>query len=119
MLPYYISQSNDYAFRTQDTASAEFTMSLQDMYQLNNLTASISGATFTPYENIFSASIIIPSASVGYEYRAQLFSSGSTDAIWHGTFQVYASQSIDKAIYETKNDGYISHNSDNEYIILD
>lgn len=119
MLPYYISQSNNYAFRTQNTSSTEFTMSLQDMYQLDNITASISGATFTAYENIFSASIVIPSASVGGEYRATLLNLGSDEPIWHGTFQVYASQSVDKAVYQTKNDQYISHNSDNDYIIMD
>ena len=119
MLPYYISQSNDYQFRTEDTASSEFTMSLQDMYQLTNITASIISASFTPYENIFSASLLIPSTSVGYEYRATLLNAGSDEPIWHGTIQVYSSQSVDKAVYETKNDQYISPQSDNQYIIMD
>jgi len=117
MLPYYISQSNHYQFRTEDTASSQFTMSLQDMYQLTNSTASIISASFTPYENIFSASLVIPSASVGYEYRAVLYT--GTTSIWHGTIQVFASQSVDKAVYETKNDQYISPQSDNQYIIMD
>jgi hypothetical protein len=94
-------------------------MSLQDMYQLTNTTASIISASFTPYENIFSASLVIPSASVGYEYRAMLLNSGSEEPIWHGTIQVFASQSVDKTIYETKNDQYISPQSDNQYIIMD
>jgi hypothetical protein len=37
MLAYYISQSNAYTFRTEPTASNQFTMSLQDMYTLQNL----------------------------------------------------------------------------------
>lgn len=123
MLAYYISQSNEYTFRTQPTASNSFTMSLQDMTTQYNFTASISGLTYQPYESFVSFSINnISGAIVGEEYRAVLYNgttTGSVD-IWHGSIQVYASQSTtDKAVYENQNTQYISHQSENLYIIMD
>jgi|APGre2960657404_1045060.scaffolds.fasta_scaffold151093_2 hypothetical protein len=122
MLAYYISQSNEYVFRTEPTASSAFTMSLQNMTTQYNLTASISGLTYQPYESFVSFSINnISGAMVGDEYRAVLYNgiaSGSVD-IWHGSIQVYASQSIDKAVYENQNTQYISNQSENLYIIMD
>jgi hypothetical protein len=44
--------------------------------------------------------------------------SGSTEPIWHGSLQVYQSQSVDKAVYKTQNTQYISHESTNEFIIM-
>lgn len=122
MLAYYISQSNQYVFRTEPTASSAFTMSLQNMTTQYNFTASISGLTYQPYESFVSFSINnISGAMVGDEYRAVLYNgiaSGSVD-IWHGSIQVYASQSIDKAVYENQNTQYISNQSENLYIIMD
>lgn len=130
MLAYYISQSNQITFRTAQTASiveAEyplvinplFTMSLQNMYTNVNYTASLSGSTYNQYESIYSAYLTISGSIVGDEYRATLICSGTIDPIWNGSIQVYASESTDKSVYVNKNDGYISHISDNEYVILD
>jgi hypothetical protein len=63
----------------------------------------------------FTASIA--SASVGDEYRAYI--TDESCSIWNGSIQVYGSQSIDKPAYTTQNDGYVSHISENEYIIMD
>ena len=118
MLAYYISQSNSYTIRTQDTSSNQYTMSLQDMYQLTNSTASLSGVQFTAYENLFAFTASISGAIVGDEYRAILYSSGSTEPIWNGSIQVYTSQSVDKADYEPQiplEGGYVSNDSPNEY----
>lgn len=115
MLSYYVSQSNSYTIRTQDTSSNEFTMSLQDMYQLTNITASLISASFTPYENLFAFTASITSSIIGGEYRAKLYNSGSTEPIWHGTIQVYMSQSVAKSDYETQITQYVSHESLNEY----
>lgn len=118
MLSYYVSQSNYYTIRTQDTASNQFTMSLQDMYQLTNTTMSMSNIEFTTYENLFAFTASISSSIVGGEYRAKLYSSGSTEPIWHGSIQVYSSQSLDKSDYEAQiplENQYISHESTNEY----
>ena len=119
MLSYYISQSNEYTFRTQPTASNSFTLSLQDMYELNNITASLSGITFSGYESYIAFTASISGAIVGGEYRATLLNSGSIEPIWNGSIQVYASQSIDKSVYENQNTQYVSHESENRYIIME
>ena len=119
MLPYYISQSNQYTFRTQPTGSTIFSMVLQDMTTQYNTIASISGLTYEPYESFVSFSMDISGATVGGEYRATLLNSGSIEPIWNGSIQVYASQSVDKAVYENKNTQYISNVSENHYIIMD
>jgi len=118
MLAYYISQSNAYTFRTEVTSSNQYTMSLQDMYTLQNSTMSMASMSYTPYESFVSFTGSISSSIVGGEYRATLINSGSTEPIWNGTFQVYASQSIDKSVYENQIPPVISHASENKYIIL-
>lgn len=117
MLAYYIDNTNTYTIRTQNTASyAYFTMSLQDMYELNNSTMSLSATSFTNYENLFSFTGDISGAYEGAEYRATLYS-GETP-IWFGSVQVYESQSVDKAVYNTQITDFVSHQTTNEYIIL-
>ena len=119
MLGYHISQSNEYTFRTEPTASNQFTMSLQNMTTLENTTASLSGVTFSGYESYIGFTASISGAAVGEEYRAYLINSGSTSAIWHGSFQVYMSGSAPKSSYENQNTQYISHVTENRYIIMD
>ena len=119
MLSYFISQSNDYTFRTQPTASNQYTMSLTDMTTLETFTGSITSMSYEPYESYVSFSLAISGAIVGQEYRAELLNSGSLTAIWNGSVQVYASQSVDKAVYENKNTQYVSHESENKYIIYE
>jgi hypothetical protein len=93
------------------------------MTTLVNSTASMTGITYDAYESMLSFTASIDTPLVGAEYRAFLINkvSGSTSSteVWHGTWQVYASQSIDKAVYENKNQQYISHVSENRYIIMD
>jgi len=119
MLAYHISQSNGYTIRTQPTASSQFTMSMQDMYTLENLTASMSNIYYEPYESYIQFTASISGAIIGGEYRLALYNSGSTDAIWHGTLQVYPSQSVDKTVYENQITQFTSHISENRYVILD
>jgi len=120
MLAYNLSQSNAFTFRTEPTASAEFTMSLQDMYTLQNITASMTNIYYEPYESYIQFTSSISTAIVGSEYRATLYNAGLQEPIWHGTIQVYASQSTqDKGVYENQNTQYLSHTSENRYIILD
>lgn len=121
MLSYYISQSNSYTIRTQVTGSNQFTMSLTDMLGLNTFTASMTNVSYSAYESILAFTASIASASVASEYRATLYNqSGSASIeIWNGSWQVYASQSIDKSVYENQNTQYVSHDSENKYIIMD
>ena len=90
-------------------------MSLQDMYQLTNTTMSLESASFMAYENLFSFTGSISGAVIGGEYRATLYSSGSTEPIWNGSIQVYMSQSLDKSDYENQITQYVSNDSPNEY----
>ncbi len=117
MLSYFISQSNNWTIRTENVGN-QYTMSLTDMMGLNTFTASMSDVEWTPYENILAFTASISGAIVAGEYRATIESPPS-GAIWNGSVQVYASQSLDKAVYENKNTQYISHTSENKYIIYD
>ena len=121
MYGYHISQSNEYTFRIQPTASAEFTMSLQDMTTLQNFTGSITSMSYQPYESYVSFSLNISGAIVGEEYRAVLYNSGSTTSVWNGSFQSFqsASLSIPKSDYENQNQQYVSHVTENRFVILD
>jgi hypothetical protein len=126
MLAYYISQSNEYTFRTQPTGSNEFTMSLQDMFTLQNLTMSMASMSYNPYESFIGFTGSISGAYEAAEYRATLYNQGAANntgnatgnAIWQGSIQVYASQSIDKSVYENQIPPITSHASENRYIIL-
>ena len=119
MLAYYISQSNEYTFRTQPTSSNEFSMSLQDMYTLENLTMSMSGITYEPYESYIGFTGSISASIAGGEYRATLYNTGDSNPIWYGSIQVYKSSSAEKSEYENQIPPVISHASENRYIILD
>jgi hypothetical protein len=120
MQGYKVSQSNSYTIRTAPVVSNEFTMSLQDMTTLYNFTASLSNITYNAYESILSFTASISGAVVGEEWRATLYNSGSTDAIWHGSFQAFESSSVPvpKSDYENQNKQYISHPSENRYVIM-
>ena len=115
---YHISQSNAFAIRIQPTASAEFTMSMQDMYTLENLTMSMSDITLNNYEGLLQFTGSISGAYVGAEYRLTLNNVGASEPLYHGSLQCYQSASIDKSIYENQIPPVISHASENRYIIM-
>jgi len=120
MLAYYISGSNNYSFRVAPTGSSSLTLKLQNMLTLENTSSSISPYTYEPYEGILNWTASISGALVGAQYRAYI--SDNTGSIWHGSFSVFASQSIDKPAYENQlgvEERYISNLTDNEYIIMD
>jgi hypothetical protein len=123
MQSYFISQSNSYTFRIEPATTSEYTMSLQNMTTQINTTASLSGIAYNDYESMLSFTASISGAIVGAEYRAtltNLISGSSTHTeVWHGTYQIYASQSMDKAVYENQNKQYVSHISENKYVIID
>jgi len=87
---------------------------------LVNTSSSIQNYTFEPYESLLTFTAVIPSASIGSEYRAYI--SDTTCSIWNGTINVFTSQSIDKPNYTNQiplENVYVSRVSDNEYIIMD
>jgi len=125
MLSYYISQSNEFVVRTQDTASLnvsgseDMTLVLQDMMTYSSSYYNLSGSyTFNPYENILTFSQSLEgSVRDAQEFRVHL--SGSVSgSVYSGTMQVYASQSIDKVVYTTQNEEFISNTTDNDYIVI-
>jgi len=128
MLSYYISQSNQFTVRTQDTASLvvsgsdiaeDMTLVLQDMMTYSSSYYDLSGSyTFNPYENILTFSQSLEgSVRDAQEFRVHL--SGSVSgSVYSGTMQVYASQSIDKVVYTTQNEEFISNTTDNDYIVI-
>jgi len=92
-------------------------MSLQDMTRLTNTTATLTNITYNDCESMLSFTASISDSLTAEEYRA--FITDGTTTIWNGSVQVFASQSIDKPEYKTQNDGFISHPSANEYVIID
>ena len=123
MLSYYISQSNHYTFRIEPATTNDYTMSLQNMTTLVNTTASLTSASYNEYESMLAVTASIADAQVGAEYRAFLINKISGSAtysdVWHGSVQVYASQSVDKSVYENQIPPITSHTSENRYIIMD
>ena len=125
MLSYYISQSNEFVVRTQDTASISpsgsenMTMVLEDMLTLSSSYYDLSGSyTWNPYENIMTFSQSLEGdVRTGQEFRVHL--SGSlSGSVYNGTMQIFASQSVDKPVYTTQNEKFVSNRTDNEYIVL-
>jgi len=119
MLTYILTETNDYTIRVEPTGSNSLTMSLEDMTTQMTSSASLSGITYNGYESMLSFTASIASASIAQEFRASIVN-GTTE-IWHGSIQVYQSQSFvvdSKANYQNQNKQYISNVSENEYIIL-
>ena len=116
MQGYYLTGSNLFTIRTQDMNSGPtLTLRLENMYTLVNTTSSISTYTFDNYENLLQFTASISGALVGGEYRARI-TSGSVD-IWNGSIQVYQSESLNTT-YTNQNNQYVSHVTDNEFIIM-
>ena len=115
MLSYYVSQSEGFTVRTEQTSSGDMILSLENMYTLATSSEALT-YTFTPYENIlaFTSSLIL-SGSAGDEYRATI--SDDSGSIWRGTIQEFQSQSVDKPNPKTQIQE-TSSLSNNEYIIL-
>ena len=120
MQTYYTSGSNVWTIRTQPVSGNSYTMSLQDMTTQVNSTASLSGITYDSYESLLSFTASIYDTNTAQEFRAVIYNGG--ESIWHGSVQVYASQSVTpKSDYRNQIpvDGTpISNTSTNEYIIL-
>lgn len=119
MLAYYLPGPESFTIRTENTGSSTLTLKLENMYTLETSSYSLSPYTFNNYENLLTFDLTLTSASVAGEYRAFIDNDGTS--IWHGSIQVYASQSVDKADYRNQNTQYVSHQSTNrytEYIIM-
>lgn len=120
MLAYYISGSNNYSFRIAPTGSSQLTLRLQNMLTLENTSSSITPYTFQAYESILNWTASLTASQVGDQFRASI--TDTTGSLWNGSISVFASQSIDKPVYQNQlgvEQRYISNITDNEYIIMD
>jgi len=122
MQTYFTSGSNIFTIRTKPFSGNSVTMSLQDMTTQVNSTASLSGITYDSYESLLSFTASIQQTNTAQEFRATLI--GGETEIWHGSIQVYASQSYEansKSNYRNQipvDSNIVSHTSTNEYVIL-
>ena len=120
MLSYYISQSNEFVVRTRNTGSNDvFTLKLEDLMTHSTSSHALSGSfTFNPYENIFTFSQSLEgSVETGQEFLVEISGSNS-GSIYYGSMQIFGSQSIDKPVYTTQNDKFVSNVTNNEYIVI-
>lgn len=118
MLTYFISQSNGFTIRTENTGSSELSLELENLYTHETSSLNLSGSySFTPYENILTFTASLDGlVSTGQQYRAEI--NDTTSSIWRGAIEIFASQSVDKSVYKTQRTGYISQRTDNDYIVL-
>jgi hypothetical protein len=121
MITYYISGSNIIDLRIKPKCSGSLVLRLQNMSSLQNTTSSVVNYEYDKYLSLLSFTASIQNPNIGDQYRAELVNNG-TDIVWNGSVQVFASQSIDKVNYVNQiplEDVYVSHLSNNDYIILD
>ena len=116
MKSYYLSGSNTNVFRIEQTTSPTFTMYYENMMTLTDVSQSLT-SEYTSSESIIKFDAEISGAYDGSEYRAYM-EDGDSNKVWHGTFKVFASQSLDKTEYTSHLDNeYKSNVTTNEYII--
>lgn len=121
MISYYISQSNITTVRINQACSDAVGLFIEteNLYTFQKTTASLGNYTYDKYQSLLTFTASLSNEIVGDEFRIKIFDTGSV--YYHGSIQVFTSQSVDKA--EPNNqipleDIYISNTSHNEYIIL-
>jgi hypothetical protein len=95
------------------------TLVLQDMMTYSSSYYDLSGSyTFNPYENILTFSQSLEGTVRDAQEFIVHLSGSVSGSIYNGTMQVFASQSIDKVVYTTQNEEFISNTTDNDYIVI-
>jgi hypothetical protein len=122
MIGYYISASNINTIRIDQacTNAAGLIWETENLYTFQKVTSSLGNYSYDKYQSLLTFTASLTSPLVGDEYRARIYDSSSV--YWHGSVQVFTSQSVDKS--EPNNqipleDIYISHETENQYIILE
>jgi len=136
MLTYFLPDYNNYKIRTQQLPANTAYMRVDVQNMLTNedysFLANPGQWSYNECESIvdISFNLDIPlNVNVGDEYRI-FFTPGITsstqpftygDPVWHGSLQVFASQSVDKPSYvnQIPLEGRISMDSDNTFIYWD
>lgn len=136
MLTYIKGNTTEYTIRTQpfSTTANYLLLSLQNMMTNTTTNKLLSGSQFgvQTYESFVSFSLnldtITSNAPEGSQYRATLTpavsQSGQSisylDPVWHGSFEFFTSQSLEKTAYINQiplSGSVTSHTSSNDYII--
>ena len=122
MIGYYISASNINTIRIDQacTNAAGLMWETENLYTFQKATSSLGNYSYNKYQSLLTFTASLTNPLVGDEYRARIYDSSSV--YWHGSVQVFTSQSVDKS--EPNNqipleDIYISHETENQYIILE
>jgi hypothetical protein len=131
MITYYISASNNTAFRyTNPLSSGSLQLSLTNMLTYSTSSINLPTSSYINYSDqqmIRFNFPIISGSEVGDEYKVILYdTTGSQSTIqYKGTVNVFAQQSSSyfvsqsqKVNYTNQNDTSLSYTSSNEYIIL-
>jgi hypothetical protein len=127
MLTYFTSASNDYTIRVSavqpaNDGSYNFgSLYLQNMTTLENTIVMLDYASYNPYESLLSFTPNISDAITAAEYRATITAANIADEIWHGSIQVFTSQSVSKENYINQiplDNTFVSNVSENKYVIL-
>lgn len=122
MLSYYISASNISTVRINQACSNAVGLmwETENLYTFQKTTSSLGDYSYDKYQSLLTFTASLTNPIVGDEFRAKIYD--NTNVYWHGSVQVFTSQSVDKS--EPNNqipleDIYISHETENEYIILE
>jgi hypothetical protein len=131
MITYYISASNNTAFRYNNPlSSGSLQLSLTNMLTYSTSSINLPTSSYVNYSDqqmIRFNFPIISGSEVGDEYKVILYDiTGSQSTIqYKGTINVFAQQSSSyfvsqsqKVNYTNQNDTSLSYTSSNEYIIL-
>jgi hypothetical protein len=131
MITYYISASNNTAFRYNNPlSSGSLQLSLTNMLTYSTSSINLPTSSYVDYTDqqmIRFNFPIISGSEVGDEYKVILYDiTGSQSTIqYKGTINVFAQQSSSyfvsqsqKVNYTNQNDTSLSYTSSNEYIIL-
>ena len=134
MLTYFLPEFNSYQIRTKQLPSGSNFLRVDIQNMLTNDSYSFLNSpgqwSYNECESIVSVSFnlaIASNAKVGDEFRMFLtpaITSSTTpftylDPVWHGSLQVFASQSVDKPSYVNQipvDEEFKSRQSDNEFV---
>lgn len=120
MISYFVSGSDSYTVRTKQLCNTDaLTWRLVNDYLLTPFTASIDTFTYNERERLLQFTASFPGGTnTGDQFTAEILDSGSV--VWNGSVQVFKQQDWVKSQYNQQiNNEFVSHVSDNEYIIID
>jgi hypothetical protein len=120
MLSYYISKDNIKTVRVNQLSGSSLVWEVENLYTYQKHTSSLSNYEYDNYQSLLTFTASLDNAEVGEQYRAKIKNGNNT--VWHGSIEVFTSQSVLKSEPNNQiplDETYISHETENEFIILD